>query len=1102
MSLAGRCAYAFSRAVQSRGQDYFDQGRVERAVADGNRIHARVRGGDVYELVIEADPGGTLLLDCGCKAADTAPCKHMWAVLLHIDIAWPQLEPPGTDRLTVKLWAPPGSGYDRKVLPAPRPGLSGARSPGWRGLVASVEPPEPGAAGPGAGAIAGWSPVEYQLDLERSRGRGGIAVRFFTRRSRTGGGIGPPVPARFADSDVDRAGSEDRPVLDLLLRASRPADDERWAVYRQYHGDLTTDAVEIHAGLVHLALERLCATGRFGWRDGVELRPLSWDAGPPWRFAIEMARAPAGDRRTVTGVLVRDGDTRRSTLPQGSQSEPGGGRRLLADALLAHVGGVVIFRDRIVSVDLPPGTGSWMIAARTGGDFELPRRDEAAFLRAACETAGATVLSIDPALGWKVAQGVPVPRIRFLVSGAAVRSSLGARVAFDYPGGSVDLDEGRSGFVDAEHRVLTLRDRIAERDALEGLWDAGMLRARADSPPRHADVAYGDFDAVVTRLLAAGWRAEAEGRAIRPAGAVHMGVSSGLDWFELAGAARFGDVELPLPALLAAVRRGDRFVELGDGSRGMLPEEWLARFGLLARAGRADAGGDALRFVRAQAGLLDALLAGEPEVDVDAGFAKARAQLRDFDGVRPAAPPRGFQGELRDYQREGLGWLGFLTEFGFGGCLADDMGLGKTIQVLALLESRRVRRGDKRPSLVVVPRSLVFNWRDEAARFTPKLKILEYVGPGRAALREQFADHDLVVTTYGTLRRDVDELSAIRFDHAILDEAQAIKNPDSQSARAVRRLRADHRLALTGTPVENRLGDLASIFEFLNPCMMGGSDALAALLDPEVGGEGLALLGRSLRPFILRRTKEQVLRELPARTEQVIHCQLDGPQRELYRELRDYYRASLARKVGADGLARAKIHVLEALLRLRQAACHPGLIDAGRAGEGSAKLDALIPLLAEVTEAGHKALVFSQFTTFLGIVRARLEAAGIVHEYLDGRTRDRRARVARFQTDPDCRVFLISLKAGGQGLNLTAADYVFLLDPWWNPAVEAQAIDRAHRIGQSRPVLAYRLIAEDTVEDKVLALQAGKRHLADAIMTRTTGPLAELTAAELEELLS
>jgi SNF2 family DNA or RNA helicase len=321
------------------------------------------------------------------------------------------------------------------------------------------------------------------------------------------------------------------------------------------------------------------------------------------------------------------------------------------------------------------------------------------------------------------------------------------------------------------------------------------------------------------------------------------------------------------------------------------------------------------------------------------------------------------------------------------------------------------------------------------------------------------------------------------------------------TAKAVRLLKGDHRLALSGTPVENRLGDLWSLFEFLNPGLLSGASGFARLFSGRtLDEEQLRILGRGLRPFILRRTKEQVATELPPRTEQTIECELERPQRLLYDELRDHYR----RRLLGDSRSwqRSKIQVLEALLRLRQAACHPGLIDRQREADRSAKLDVLVPRLAETIDEGHKTLVFSQFTTFLGLLRKQLEARGLDYEYLDGQTRDRASRVERFQTQADCRLFLISLKAGGLGLNLTAADYVFLLDPWWNPAVEAQAIDRTHRIGQTRSVFAYRLIAKDTVEARVLELQRRKRQIADAILTEDNSVVRGLTREDLELLLS
>lgn len=541
-------------------------------------------------------------------------------------------------------------------------------------------------------------------------------------------------------------------------------------------------------------------------------------------------------------------------------------------------------------------------------------------------------------------------------------------------------------------------------------------------------------------------------------------------------------------------------VLLDDGSYGLLPEGLLSRYGTLFQFGKAE--GDHLRYSKSQTGLLDVFLAEREEIKVDETFQRARERLRSFDGIRPRQQPAGFQGELRGYQCEGLGWMEFLAQLGWGGCLADDMGVGKTAQVLALIEYRRQQGAG--PSLVVVPRSLIYNWKNEAARFTPHLAVLDHSVANRSRDAAVFSQYNLVLTTYGLLRRDVLDFKDFVFDYAILDEAQAIKNSSSESAKAARLLTANHRLTLSGTPIENHLGELWSLFEFLNPGMLGGASALqgtsSALRNP--GEETRRLLARAVRPFILRRTKEQVARELPEKSEQTIYCELDPPQRKLYDELRDYYRVSLLGRIERNGFRRSKIQILEALLRLRQAACHPGLIDKKHAGESSAKLDTLLPQLEEVLSEGHKALVFSQFTSMLAILRGHLDSKKTTYEYLDGSTRDRQSHVERFQDDPDCKLFLISLKAGGLGLNLTAADYVFLLDPWWNPAVEMQAIDRTHRIGQTRPVFAYRLIARDTVEEKVLELQSSKKDLAEAIITESNGFLAGLQREDLELLLS
>jgi SNF2 family DNA or RNA helicase len=680
-----------------------------------------------------------------------------------------------------------------------------------------------------------------------------------------------------------------------------------------------------------------------------------------------------------------------------------------------------------------------------------------------------------------------------------------ARLAFSYQGRRIEAGDPRGAVALPDEGLLIRRDRNAEQLAGERLLALGFrIPFDVEVDAGVFDIASTKLPAVVRTLLAEGWQVEAEGRLHRRPGRFDITVQSGIDWFDLSASVDFGGVSASLPELLRALRRGEKTIVLGDGSLGMLPEEWLGRYGLLAEMGTVE--GERLRFRRSQTGLLDALVSAQPEAQVDEIFARARQELGRFEGVAAQKAPPGFGGELRPYQEVGVGWFEFLRRFGFGGCLADDMGLGKTIQILALLEQRRTEV--KRPSLVVVPKSLVWNWQQEAARFAPGLRCLAHVGPGRATAVEAFAETDLVVTTYGTLRSDVGLLAGMEFDYLILDEAQAIKNPSSESAKAARLLRGQHRLALSGTPIENHLGELWSLFEFLNPGMLGSTRAFEAITGRgRPGEESLVGLARALRPFILRRTKAEVAPELPPKHEETILCELDAPQARLYRELREHYRARLLKgagggEAGAGGGGGGKIQVLEALLRLRQAACHPGLIDPRRADEPCAKLDVLLPRLAELRAEGHKALVFSQFTSFLALVRARLDADQVVYEYLDGQVEDRAERVARFQNDPQCPLFLISLKAGGTGLNLTAADYVFILDPWWNPAVEAQAIDRTHRIGQERQVFVYRLLCRDTVEEKVAALQESKRGLAESIINNDQGFVRGLDRETLEILLS
>ncbi len=804
---------------------------------------------------------------------------------------------------------------------------------------------------------------------------------------------------------------------------------------------------------------------------------VTWAGGDPWVPWLEL-RQDDRDQWTIGGFLRR-----------------GEERMELDEPLLLLEDGLMLGRGMVSRFE-PGGGFAWVTQLRDVKKIPFPDRERDAVLAKLLELPAVPPMEIDEALNFEERKAAPRLGLRIRQEKADMTPQYVAQFMLDYGSGWMDgMSDGR-GIWQARERVFLARDKQAEETAREKLTSLGM---RTD--PYRPDfwlLNTKQLPRMARELIAAGWHVEAEGKVFRSPGTARVSVKSGIDWFELHGEVEYGDTSASLPELLAAVRRGDSVVQLGDGTFGLLPEEWLERFATLAGMGEKSDGH--LKFRQNQAVLLDALLAAQPDVDIDETFARIRERVRSFHGVEALAQPEGFVGQLRQYQLEGLGWMQFLREFGFGGCLADDMGVGKTAQVLATLEARRAE--GKGPSLVVVPKSVMFNWREESRHFTPKLRVLEYHGTARDAT--EIPLHDLVLTTYGTMLRDAPALSKIPFDYVVLDEAQAIKNASTASAKAVRLLRGAHRLALSGTPIENHLGELWSLFEFLNPGMLGEARLLqmSGGMARNPSEEARQLLAQALRPFILRRTKQQVARELPEKTEQTIFCELEGPQRKHYEELRKHYRASLLDRVKTEGLKKSKMHVLEALLRLRQAACHPGLLDPKKVDEPSAKLDVLMAQLAEIREEGHKALVFSQFTSLLAIVRRRLDQEGVSYEYLDGATTNRQAHVETFQNDPACGLFLISLKAGGLGLNLTAAEYVFLLDPWWNPAVEAQAVDRAHRIGQTRPVFAYRLIARDTVEEKVLQLQKTKRELADAILSEDNSLIRDLKREDLELLLS
>ncbi len=1085
MALAQLLSFDFSKTVRDRGASYFRMGLVRIDQGSDDSVSATVYGGQRYKISLTWS-GTDLSALCNCPfAKDEGPCKHIWATILAAD-AKGYLAAAHRNNLTrMTEYVGDLALEEEPPPPAPKPKTQLAKP--WQSLLSRLRQdqriPVLQEPWPSRRELLYVFPVYHQSGP-------GLTVELMTRdRKLRGPGYNKPKELRLMRSQIaNLPGELDQRIVTLLGGAVQS---------HYYPLDVTLAA---SFGVDHLlassVIPLIAQTGRCFLRTSYRnemLVPVSWQGEVPIRLELEVEAA-------------RRGWEVRARLLQGE--------REIELSSVVHVSqtGYLFTTTAIFRLENPQ-LGNWIQEWHKAGALVIGNEDIGDFLTALIESPEAPRLVLPESLRYEELASPPRPALRITTTRDYnwQPEYLRGELSFDYDGRRVaETVRSRGIYVAGEKRLL-LRDSVAENACTRRLVDLGMRfqkRAYAQTSAWH--VSPSRLPSLVRALVEEGWSVEADGKAFRRPGRYSMEVASGIDWFELRGEVDYGGAKANLPALIAAMKKGDKMVRLDDGTFGMLPEQWLAKLGPLVAMGAGNR--DHLRFHRNQAGLLDALLAAQPEASFDEGFRRVREQLRGFQGVTAAEQPAEFVGTLRDYQREGLGWMQFLSRFGFGGCLADDMGVGKTIQVLALLETRRLLRsssgngeGNKPalgPSLVVVPKSLVFNWKEEAARFTPKLKILDYTGLARS--QDGFPRHDVVLTTYGTLRRDVLLFQNCEFDFVILDEAQAVKNAESESAKAVRLLKGRHRLALSGTPVENHLGELWSLFEFLNPGMLGSASVFkiagGGLRNPDE--ETRRLLAHALRPFILRRTKEQVARELPDKTEQTIYCEMEPEQRKLYNDLRAYYRDSLLKRVDEQGLAKSKMHVLEALLRLRQAACHPGLLDESRGDEPSAKMEVLLARLNEVLEEGHKALVFSQFTSLLALIRERLDPLKIPYAYVDGKTRDRKAEVDRFQSDPNCPLFLLSLKAGGLGLNLTAAEYVFLLDPWWNPAVESQAIDRAHRIGQTRQVFAYRLIARETVEEKVLELQKTKRDLAAAIIGEDNRLIRDLKREDLELLLS
>nr|WP_315417893.1 DEAD/DEAH box helicase [uncultured Pedobacter sp.] len=583
---------------------------------------------------------------------------------------------------------------------------------------------------------------------------------------------------------------------------------------------------------------------------------------------------------------------------------------------------------------------------------------------------------------------------------------------------------------------------------------------------------------------------------------IDLEVKEGNDWFDIHAVVWFGKYQIPFLSLKQHILHKRREFLLPDGEVAIIPDKWFTQYGSLFSLAEA---GQTLKLKKHHIGLINDL-AEDSLANVT--LERKLQRLSDFEDIADTQMPVHFKGTLRDYQKAGYNWFSFLREYNFGGCLADDMGLGKTIQTLAMLQ--KVKEDDQlldtqTTSLIIMPTSLIYNWLTEAKKFTPKLKILAHTGTNRNKDVANFANYDIIITTYGVTRVDVDEMKNFYFNYIILDESQNIKNPASKSFKAVRSLKSKNKLILSGTPVENSVSDLWSQLTFLNPGLLGTHafffEEYVQAIEKKKDEEKARKLQSIIKPFVLRRTKEQVAAELPPKTEQVIYCDMSEDQAAYYEKTKSAYRNDLLQSMDDGTFAKKQVQLLQGLTALRQLANHPVMID-GEYISDSGKFENVIHTLDNVLKGGHKVLVFSQFVKHLDIFKKHFEAEHIPFAYLDGSTRNRGEIVSEFQQNTDLKVFLISIKAGGVGLNLTQADYVFILDPWWNPAVEQQAIDRTHRIGQDKKVFIYKFIAKDTVEEKILALQNRKKSLANSLITTEESFFKSLSKEDIRDILN
>jgi len=1059
----------FRPVIRRRGEQYFRNDNVYIEYIDEVEALATVEGTSLYDVEIRIDQvTGVPEMNCTCPYFETGePCKHLWAMILELDkYAAADYELPDND------FAPP---YTQQLPP------EDTCTTWYQDFnMLSRYARNPTSSSPPGLPQKKQQELSYSINYNSLK-TGEFCIRLSKRKLKKNGEWGKATSVKFGPELLASAAAEDKKVLSTLLACGMVSDR-----YGYVYGS-GSHQILIPTDMLDTTLPELLDTNRLyiciDNKISRQTPALQNSLDECWKLVMSI-RKDYNDY-LLDAHLVHNDTAEHITSP-----------------LVITASGWILWKNKLTRFDTSVNFG-WVIKLRKKTPLMIYSDQVEDWLDNFHKLANNPKTEFPPELSFETITASPQPILRLTEKFNRGLNDVYGILSFQYLDQEINFGERRTSLPIAGKRQILMRDTESEKEHAQTLINIGFTyndtntNRYTTSPLSSWDPPDNPIQSVV-ELLAQGWEIYLSKKKVKT-GSINISVKHNIDWFDVSIESDFGGLSVDTPQILQNISNGNNFIQLSDGSLGLLKDtKDFDQLEVLARIGKTQ--DNSIRFSMPQVFLLDMLLGEQQGIDWDRKSAETRKRMQNLTPL-PCNPSKGFKGKLREYQCEGLGWLHYLREMKLGGCLADDMGLGKTVQALALIHSNK--KQTKTASLIVMPKSLIFNWRNEAKRFTPDLQIITHHGTDRNRTTDDFDNADIILTTYGTVRQDINTLKDYTFNYVILDEAQAIKNAATASAKAVRLLSADNRLAMSGTPIENHLGELWSLFEFLNPGMLGTSSWLRDTKSRnQLTDASRELISKAVRPFILRRTKEQVADELPPKTEETIFCEMPPKQQKTYNELRNYYKAALDGKIANDGLAKSKIMVLEALLRLRQTACHPALVKDTHKNTKSGKIDTLMELINDIVPAGHKVLVFSQFTKLLALVKEKLDKAHIRYSYLDGKTRNREKCVKQFQEDPDYPVFLISLKAGGLGLNLTEADYVILLDPWWNPAVESQAIDRAHRIGQKRHVFAYRIVTKDTVEEKILELQQTKRDLADAIITQANSLVSRLTGDDLNILLS